>query len=238
MRTTIIYEDKDIIVARKPAGLATQTSRVGQPDMVSELKNYLKGAYLGIVHRLDQPVEGLLVFGKTKAASADLTKQLSDGALNKRYYAVLCGQPASAENELVDYLYKNKDSRAEIVPQIRAAETGAKRAVLRYRILDSVAADAVSEQVQISLADITIETGRFHQIRAQMAHAGTPLLGDAKYKTALSAELSERLNVANVALCACDLLFYHPQNREEMHFHIEPREKIFRFFSKKFPEKP
>ena len=119
MKTEILYEDNSILVIRKPAGLAVQSAGIGQPDVVSELKSHLaklpdtgrlgpgKGEpYLGIVHRLDQPVEGVLVFAKEKKAAAALTKQLSDGTLNKHYYAVLCGYPAVAEGELVDYLRK------------------------------------------------------------------------------------------------------------------------------------
>ena len=117
MKTEILYEDNSILVIRKPAGLAVQSAGIGQADVVSELKSHLaklpdagrpgKGEpYLGIVHRLDQPVEGVLVFAKEKKAAAALTKQLSDGTLNKHYYAVLCGYPAVAEGELVDYLRK------------------------------------------------------------------------------------------------------------------------------------
>ena len=117
MRTEILYEDKSIMVVRKPAGLAVQSAGIGQPDVVSELKSYLaklpsagrpgKGEpYLGIVHRLDQPVEGLLVFAKDKKAAATLSKQLTEGALNKHYYAVLCGYPDCPEGDLVDYLRK------------------------------------------------------------------------------------------------------------------------------------
>ncbi len=106
MRTEILYEDNSILVIRKPAGLAVQSAGIGQPDVVSELKSHLaklpdtgrlgpgKGEpYLGIVHRLDQPVEGVLVFAKEKKSAAVLTKQLSAGTLNKQYYAVLCGYP-------------------------------------------------------------------------------------------------------------------------------------------------
>jgi len=121
LRTKIIYEDAQVLVAYKPAGLATQTSKVGQADMVSELKNYLsavqkgKTPYLGVVHRLDQPVEGLLVFAKTKQTAASLTKQLAQGALNKQYYAVICGNPPTEEGELVDYLYKDAAGKAVVV---------------------------------------------------------------------------------------------------------------------------
>ena len=115
MKTEIIYEDGELLVVWKPAGLATQTAKTGQADVVSELKNYLartapgKGApYLGIIHRLDQPVEGMLVFAKKRSAAAALTAQLGGqgnaGLMNKQYYAVLCGKPVPEEGELVDYL--------------------------------------------------------------------------------------------------------------------------------------
>ena len=117
MKTEILYEDNSILVIRKPAGLAVQSAGIGQADVVSELKSHLaklpdagrpgKGEpYLGIVHRLDQPVEGLLVFAKDKKAAAALSKQLAEGALNKHYYAVLCGYPDCPEGDLVDYLRK------------------------------------------------------------------------------------------------------------------------------------
>ena len=224
MRTSILYEDKDIIVIHKPAGLATETSKVGQADVVSELKNHIKSPYLGVVHRLDQPVEGLLVFGRTKAAAAALTRQLSEGILNKRYYAVIGGQMIAAEGELVDYLYKNKENRAELVPKDQAAAAGAKEARLRYRVLESPG--------EIALAEITIQTGRFHQIRAQMSHAGMPLLGDVKYGTESSIEQSARLQVRNVALCAYEIQVEHPTKRKRMCFQTEPRERIFQFFQK------
>lgn len=232
MRISIQYEDKDIIVIYKPAGLATQTAKIGQPDVVSELKNYLKGGYVGVVHRLDQPVEGLLVFGKTKEATAALSAQLSQGILNKHYQAVICGQPQMPEGTLVDYLIKTSDNRAQVVemPAGRdviagnckgnAKDNAPKKAVLNYRIVRNI-----SENV--FLADIYIETGRFHQIRVQMAHAGTPLLGDAKYGTEQSGELSRKLNVRNVALCACKIVLKHPVSGEELAFLVEPKGGIF-----------
>ena len=237
MRTSIQYEDKDILVVYKPAGLATQTAKVGQADVVSELKNYLKGGYVGVVHRLDQPVEGLLVFGKNKASTAALTAQLSKGTLNKHYYAVICGQAASPEAELVDYLIKTPDNRA----QVSQPGGEAKEAVLNYKILESVPAEddsmtdmsekSISSNISISLADIHIETGRFHQIRAQMSHAGFPLLGDQKYGTEFSGQLSKKLNVRNVALCACELILEHPVTHKKMNFQIKPQGIIFSRFS-------
>lgn len=230
MRTEIVFEDEHIIVAGKPSGLATQSGKVGQPDMVSELKKHLarqalgKAPYLGVVHRLDQPVEGLLVFAKTSKAAAALTKQLSEGALHKTYYAVLCGQPAQKEDCLVDYLIKTKDNLAQVVSQNHPE---AKKAVLRYRVLETVETPS-----KLSLAEIHIETGRFHQIRAQMAHAGFPLLGDVKYGGEEEKQLSKSLGVSAVGLCACTLAFRHPVSQKVMIFEVKPKGKAFECIDK------
>ena len=237
MKTEIIYEDKDVLVIRKPAGLATQTAKVGQPDVASELKNYLsesaalKGQpYLGIVHRLDQPVEGLLVFGKNKKAAAALTEQLGGKGdaclLNKRYYAVFCGKPLEKEGELVDYMYKDNTGRAVIVEKPGKGQA-AQRASLWYQVMQSVQLPSGEE---IFLADIVIHTGRFHQIRAQMAHAGMALLGDVKYGDELSRACSRSLGVQTVALCAYSLEFTHPAAEKSMSFQTKPRTRAFSFF--------
>lgn len=225
MRISILFEDKYIVVIYKPAGLATQTAKVGQPDVVSELKNHLKGGYVGVVHRLDQPVEGLLVFGKTKEATAALSAQLAKGILNKHYQAVICGQPQATEGTLVDYLIKTPDNRAQVVEvpaeqALSEKKDAPKKAVLHYQILKNIFEN-------VFLADIHIETGRFHQIRVQMAHAGMPLLGDAKYGTEESCGISRELGVRNVALCACEIILKHPVSGEKLRFQIEPKGAIF-----------
>lgn len=108
MKERILYEDKEILVCHKPAGVATQTGQIRQKDLVSEIKNYLgKNPYLGVVHRLDQPVEGLLVFAKTPFAAKELSRQLADNTLNKQYYAVVCGKGFEEDTELADYLVKD-----------------------------------------------------------------------------------------------------------------------------------
>lgn len=244
MRTKIIYEDKHIVVAYKPAGLATQTARVGQQDMVSELKNYLKSPYLGLVHRLDQPVEGLLVFARDKTAAASLTKQLQQDMLNKQYYAVVCGHPAAERGELVDYLYKagsaesngrrknsTQENRAVIVSAEDAEEirrTGAKKAVLEYSVLHDTSVPLQT----VCMLDIHLKTGRFHQIRAQLSHAGIPILGDDKYGTEASKLLSRELAVDHVALCAYRLQFRHPVTNELMEFTQDPQGQIFQKISR------
>lgn len=240
MKTEIIYEDKDLLVIRKPAGLATQTARVGQADVVSELKNHIaasgasKPPYLGIIHRLDQPVEGLLVFAKNKKAAAALTKQLGgqgeDCTLNKQYYAVLYGKPSRGEGELVDYMYKDMQKTGKAVIVENYTEDfgkGCKKAVLHYRILQTIRTPSGED---ISLAEIQIDTGRFHQIRAQMAHAGTALLGDGKYADEAAKLCSRGLGIRNVSLCAGSIAFVHPVTGEKLHFETKPISEAFSFF--------
>ena len=248
MKSKIVYEDKNILVVYKPSGLATQTARVGQPDVVSELQNYcsrnpaaldnrgrdraLDGRYarpyIGVVHRLDQPVEGLLVFAKDKTSAARLSAQLGGGSLNKRYYAVVFGIPQTESGELVDYLIKDTKTQSARVVTEQAAKGKMpegeipKKAVLRYQVLKEI-----REPYPLTLMDIHIETGRFHQIRAQLAHAGLPILGDSRYAGPGVCDVGRELEVMNVALCAYGLTFSHPVTGENMEFTIAPEGKIF-----------
>ena len=240
MKTKIIYEDNFILVCFKPAGLPTQTASVMVPDMVSELKNYLrrsggsgtKEPYVGLVHRLDQPVEGLLVFGKTQRAAAALSAQLNDGTLHKTYLAVTEGVPEKKEAVLTDYLWKDsRDNSSRVVPE---GTKGAKRAELSYRVVavkSGSAAEAASDggaagQDNLALLEIDLKTGRHHQIRVQMAHMGCPLLGDRKYGRASQA-------VRNPALCASKITFRHPQTGKRMEFAVEPEGEAFALFTEK-----
>ena len=206
----IQYEDKELLVVYKPAGLATQSARVTSPDLVSSVTRHLKGAPVYVVHRLDQPVEGLLVLAKTKQAAAGLSKQLQAGTLNKQYYALVYrgAEELPKEGILADYLWKNPQTqKAEIVAQ---ASGKGKQAKLHYRVMTG--------KDDIALLDVRIETCRFHQIRAQLAHAGFPILGDLKYGTQTSMERSEELGIKNVSLFAYALTFTHPKTGKQMEF--------------------
>lgn len=232
MKTKIIFEDRDLLVVQKPAGFATQTAKVGQQDVVSELKNYLASPYLGIIHRLDQPVEGLLVFAKNKGTAAALASQLGGSAeselLNKRYYGVFCGKAAEKSGKLVNDLYKNSGGKVVVTePAQGRGDSRSKRAVLQYDVLRETEVQGVT----LSLADIRIDTGRFHQIRAQMAHAGMGLLGDMKYGEATGQAISAQLGVRHVALCAYRLEFFHPATKQRKCFQIKPQGEVFSFFS-------
>jgi len=234
MKTKIIYEDDHILVCCKPAGLATQTARVGQKDMVSELKNYLAGKsharpYLGIIHRLDQPVEGLLVFAKDQKTAAKLAASLADGTLNKHYYAVVCGYPKDDNARLVDYLEKDAlNQKAACLGEVFAKEEHphAQKAVLEYHVLER----QMMEEECLALLEVQIETGRFHQIRAQLSHAGFPIIGDSRYADAHASACSTKLGVKNVALCAYEIAFIHPVTGKRMEFRIKPEGQIFACF--------
>jgi 23S rRNA pseudouridine1911/1915/1917 synthase len=240
MQTQIVYEDEAVLVIRKPAGLATESASIGQKDVVSELKNYVakknpgKMPYLGIVHRLDQPVEGLLVFAKTKKAAEDLTMQLGKGMLKKEYLAVVCGKVPENTGRLVDYLAKEKgmavvknaaDAKTEkdVDAQTeKAAGPQAKKAVLTYT--------KKAETEKFTLLAVQIETGRFHQIRAQLSHAGFPILGDEKYGSEESKELSREKKIRFTALCAASLSFRHPVTGKFMAFTQAPQNPAFADF--------
>ena len=236
MRTKILYEDKHIIVVHKPAGIAVQSGRIGQADVESELKNYLaansdgsqrgKQPYLGVIHRLDQPVEGVLVFAKTPQAAAALNRQLAGENFCKDYFAVVCGKPEPAKQELVDYIKKEGGLAKICPPSAKIAEEGAKKAVLSFEVLSAKAV----ERAEISMLAIRLKTGRFHQIRAQLSHAGYSLLGDAKYGSEKSRALSGSLQVRNVALCAVHLSFLHPVSGKKMEYSVSPEQPIFAFF--------
>lgn len=248
MQTQIVYEDEAVLVIRKPAGLATESAGIGQKDVVSELKNYVakknpgKMPYLGVVHRLDQPVEGLLVFAKTKKAAENLTAQLGKGTLKKEYLAVVCGKVPENTGRLVDYLAKEKgmavvkdaadaqsekdaDAQSEKDADVqaeKAADAQAKKAVLTYM--------KKAETEKFTLLAVQIETGRFHQIRAQLSHAGFPILGDEKYGSEESKELSREKKIRFTALCAASLSFRHPVTGKTMAFIQTPQNPAFADF--------
>lgn len=227
----IIFEDEHILVVYKPAGIATQTSRIGQRDMVSELKNYLAGRngtepYLGLVHRLDQPVSGVLVFAKEKQAASLLCGQVAGGAMKKHYYALIYGACEEPKEQLVDYLYKDgRENRSLIVDE---TFPDAKKAVLNY--VHKTTLMVLEKKEEVSLVEIELLTGRHHQIRAQMAYHGMSLLGDSKYGSTESRELSRIIGCRNVALCAYKLSFQHPATREYMTFERLPEEEMFQPF--------
>ncbi len=235
MRKNIIFEDQSIIVVYKPAGIATQTARISQQDMISELKNYLAGEsthktkkepYLGVVHRLDQPVSGLLVFAKTRQAAAELGRQITGGQMRKHYYAVVSGSPEAEQGKMEDYLYKEAKTNQSLV--VKEGFPDARKAILSYRLIKSLMMlNEYMEGEKVSLIEIDLITGRHHQIRAQMSHAGIPILGDSKYGNEKSRNLSRMAGCRSVALCAYKIDLKHPMTGKRITFEKIPQEEIF-----------
>lgn len=228
MNPNILYEDNQLLVCCKPAGVPVQSRQIGVMDMESSLKNYLalKGnsgqpPYLGLIHRLDQPVEGILCFARTPAAAASLSSQLTDGTMRKYYLAITTCVPAHTQGTLTDYLLK--DGRKNLSAVADPTVKGAKKSVLSYHVL------AVQES--LALLEIQLKTGRHHQIRVQLSHAGYPLWGDTKYNPQ-SASADEWLQIA---LCAYRLEFRHPAAGKDMAFQIMPENEIFRTFAEYLP---
>ena len=173
----ILYEDNHLLVVEKPENLPVQADASGDADLLSLCKAYIKetyhkpgDAYLGLVHRLDRPVGGVMVFAKTSKAAGRLTSQFKDRTAHKRYVAIVDGN-APASSECVDWLYK--DERTNTTCVVPEGTDGAKKAILRYRTL--------ARQNGTSILDVELLTGRPHQIRVQLSSRGLPILGDMRY---------------------------------------------------------
>lgn len=201
----VIYEDASLIVVEKPAGVATSTKKIGQQDMESLLRNARirkkEDPYIGMVHRLDQPVGGLMVWAKTKKAAAHLSKQVQQRTIGKSYYALVHKKNALPERGTLEH-YLTFDAKQNLSFVSDTPTSNSKKAVLDYVICE--------QNEELALVDICLHTGRHHQIRAQFAHIGCPLVGDARYGTK---EGNERLGLYSYALT-----FQHPDTGKQMEF--------------------
>jgi len=215
MGLNIIFEDEHILVVKKDAGIPVQAGKLRIMDLQGLIKNELykrnrKGGepYLGLIHRLDQPVEGVMVFAKTPFAAGVLSEQVTDGRMKKHYLALLCGKPTEDSGKLVDYLVKDGRTNTSYVAE--QASRDAKRSELNYKVL--------KRGEETTLVEVELLTGRHHQIRVQMANAGWPLYGDTKYNPQFQ-QVTEHVQTA---LCAYKLSFVHPESKKVMEFCIEP----------------
>lgn len=247
---SILYEDNDIIVCRKPHGLPVQTRRAADPDMETLIKNHIaanaagipssrepssRQPYLAVIHRLDQPVAGILVFAKTPAAARELNRQLQNEGFGKYYLAETEGTPPVPEGTLEDYLVK--DGRTNTSRICDKETPGAKPARLHYRTISPESAGALTdtgipakENSAHTFLEIHLDTGRHHQIRVQLAHMGCPIVGDTKYNPSapdagnssasggIRRERSGQQDKQELMLCAYKLSFLHPRTKEKMCF--------------------
>ena len=214
-RIEIVHEDDAVIVCHKYSGIAVQTAAPGQADMVSELKKHLakqggSNPYLAVIHRLDQPVEGLLVFAKTEAAAAVLSKQVQDHAFTKEYTALVYGKMPQQQDELTDHLVK--DARSNTSRVVSEKDKNGKRSVLHYEVTE--------ETEKTQTLRILLKTGRHHQIRVQLSHAGCPILGDNRYGTEAAKRYASEQGVRKLCLCASRLEFTHPVTGKRMAYSI------------------
>jgi len=210
----ILFEDNQIIVVKKPQNVPSQADSSGDEDMLSLVKEYIKEKYnkpgnvfVGLVHRLDRPTGGVMVFAKTSKAASRLSAQIQDGTMEKQYLCVTCGTPREKMAHLTHYIKKDeKNNMVEIVPQ---STEGAKKAELEYKVL--------ATSGNYSLLSVKIFTGRSHQIRVQLKSIGCPIYGDQKYG-------GEHSPKANLNLFATELRFIHPVSKTKMVFKVYPPE--------------
>lgn len=223
-KPAILFEDNHVVVAVKPPNLLTQGDDTGDANLLDQIKEYIKEkynkpgeAYIGLVHRMDRPVGGLLCFARTSKAASRLSEQVRVHELNRQYVCIVEGE-APDQFTYVDYLAKDtENNKVTVVPAYRKLETGAKEAILHGR--------TIARRDGLSLVAIQLETGRAHQIRVQMQHAGFPLWGDNRYGNGRRGQ--------QIALWGFRLSFAHPVSKEQMLFIAPtPEEKPWLYFER------
>ena len=214
----IIYEDNHLLIVEKPPNLLSQGDATGDPCLADVAKAYIKEAYhkpgevyLGLVHRLDRPVGGLVALARTSKAASRLSEQLRTHAMQREYLCVVHGADIGESGTLTDALL-DENGTVRVVP---ADTPGAKQAVLHYVVL--------AARGNVSLLHIRLETGRKHQIRVQLAHAGHPIVQDMRYGKDAPGE--------PIALWGAVLTLSHPTKKEEMRFLSRPQGKAFAPFT-------
>lgn len=209
----IIYEDSELIVCVKKAGLVSETgAKNSLPDILADqLAEQGRTTNLFVVHRLDREAGGVMVYAKTAACAAHLSRQMTEGGFDKRYMAVLCGVPEAGEGEFRDLLYHDRQKNKTYV--VKRQRRGVKSARLHYSVL--------GEKAGRCLVDVKLYTGRTHQIRVQFASRRLPLLGDTKYGGDKQ---------ATMALWSYRLSFVHPSGKTMSYLSLPCRESAFESF--------
>ncbi len=212
----ILYEDNHLVVVEKKAGVLSQGDISSDENLLDMVKSYIKEkynkpgeAFIGLVHRLDRNTSGIMVFARTSKAASRLSLDILEHRFKKSYYAVIEGE-LLGDGHLVDYISKNEDKKIAYINK------DGKKAELNYHVLETVN--------NLTLVDVELLTGRFHQIRIQFASRNYPLYGDSKYGSKISGN--------ELGLCCYKLGFYHPISKEYMEFTIEPKDGIFKKFLK------
>ncbi|MGN0067634.1 MAG: RluA family pseudouridine synthase [Bacteroides sp.] len=202
---TVVYEDNHLIIVNKAASEIVQGDKTGDEPLSESLKRYLKEKYnkpgnvfLGVVHRLDRPVSGLVIFAKTSKALSRLNTMLAQSEVKKTYWAIVTARPPQEEGELIHYLVRNEQQNKSYAYD--RERPGSKQAILHYRLI------ATSERYW--LLEVDLKTGRHHQIRCQLAKMGCPIKGDLKYG-------APRSNPdGSISLHARRIRFVHPVSKQ------------------------
>ena len=209
IKLNILYEDNHIIVVFKPAGILSQADKTGDDDMLTLIKKYIKekynkpgNVYLGLVHRLDRQVSGIMVFAKTSKAASRLSEEIRNNKMHKKYRAIIHGYLDKKEGTLINRIEKLDNKKVLI------DTPSGKEAILNYKV--------IKEKNNLSLVDIDLVTGRYHQIRIQFASINHSLLGDYLYN---------KMDTNNLALVSYSLSFIHPTTKEKMNFCLKNIEK-------------
>lgn len=204
----VLYEDNHIIVVTKPFNVLSQSDDTNDIDMLTIIKDYIKekynkpgNVYLGLVHRLDRPVGGVMVFAKTSKAASRLSEEVRNKSMHKYYLAIVHGK-TKKEDTLIDKISKDNNTNNSFIDNINGKES-----ILTYKTL------YYDEKKDLSLIEVDLKTGRHHQIRLQMSNINHPLYGDQRYG------MGEK---AQIALYAYKLCFIHPVSKEDLCFESLP----------------
>ena len=218
MNINVLYEDNHLLIVEKPVNIPVQEDASGDNDLLNMLKAYIKenenkpgNVYLGLVHRLDRPVGGAIVFAKTSKAASRLSDQLRQNKIVRKYKAIVRGQMSPSKDTLTDYLFKNRKNNTVTV--VDKNKKDAKKAILHYKVLGN------DKKSNLSLLEVELETGRSHQIRVQLANAGNVLYGDQKYGQ------SQNKVGQQIALWAHTLEVKHPTKDEIISVECPPPDK-------------
>ncbi|NLW88356.1 MAG: RluA family pseudouridine synthase [Clostridiaceae bacterium] len=217
----ILYEDNHLLVVIKPAGVLSQADVTGDPDILSMLKADIKeryskpgNVYLGLLHRLDRPVRGVMIFAKTGKSASRISAQIRERCVEKKYRAVVCGTVLPVEGELCSAMVKDRERNRSDVYSLESAPETSKEAILRYETLGNCFyTNGSGERIEVSLLSIDLITGRSHQIRAQLSDFGHPILGDRKYHDSSGFR-------GDICLESYSIRLRHPITNETMEFNI------------------
>lgn len=208
-KLNVLYEDNHIIVVVKEANIPTQKDSSNDMDMLSIVKQYIKekyhkpgNVYLGLVHRLDRPVGGIMIFARTSKAASRLSEEVRNHTFKKTYLAVVNGILKEKNKELINYISKDKNNNSVIT-----SEKNGKIAKLKYSVIEEI------KEKNLSLLKIQLETGRHHQIRVQLSNISHPLYGDQRYG---------KQDKKQIALFASEIEFIHPTTKKMMTFSANP----------------